>query len=161
MKRNFKLTISYDGTRLKGWQFQPSERTVQGDIENEFSKLFKDQKINLIGSGRTDSGVHAFEQIANIRLDTDWKNDNIRNALNANTIGSYNTASGSFALNINTSGNNNTASGFESLFSNTTGSSNTATGKGALYSSTTGDNNTATGVYLISFRRVIPISLFL
>ena len=84
MKKNFKLVIAYDGTKLKGWQFQPNERTVQGDIENELSKLFKDQKINLIGSGRTDSGVHALRQIANIVLDTKWETRNIRNALNAN-----------------------------------------------------------------------------
>ena len=84
MKRNFKITIAYDGTDLKGWQFQPNVRTVQGDIEKELLKLFKGQKVTLIGSGRTDSGVHAYGQVANVILDTDWKNENIKNALNAN-----------------------------------------------------------------------------
>ena len=84
MIKNFKFIISYDGTNLKGWQFQPNVRTVQGDIENKLSKLFKGQRINLIGSGRTDSGVHALGQVANIFLDTNWSNDNIKNALNAN-----------------------------------------------------------------------------
>ena len=84
MKRNFKLVIAYDGKELKGWQFQPNERTIQGDIENELLKLFQGQKITLIGSGRTDSGVHAYGQVANIVLDTDWNKNNIMNALNAN-----------------------------------------------------------------------------
>ena len=84
MIKNFKFIISYDGTNLKGWQFQPNVRTVQGDIEKKLSKLFKGQRINLIGSGRTDSGVHALGQVANIFLDTNWSNDNIKNALNAN-----------------------------------------------------------------------------
>ena len=84
MIRNLKFLISYDGSCFKGWQFQPNVRTVQGDIETQILKLFKNQKINLIGSGRTDSGVHANEQIASIKLKTDWKLDNIKNALNAN-----------------------------------------------------------------------------
>ena len=84
MIRNLKLLISYDGSDFKGWQFQPNVRTVQGDIETQILKLFNDQQINLIGSGRTDSGVHAKEQVASIKLKTDWKLDNIKNALNAN-----------------------------------------------------------------------------
>ena len=84
MTRNFKLLISYDGTDFKGWQFQPNVRTVQGDIETQILKLFKNQKINLIGSGRTDSGVHAKQQVASIKLETNWELDTIKNALNAN-----------------------------------------------------------------------------
>jgi len=84
LKRNFKLIIAYDGTELKGWQFQPNVRTVQGDIENELLKLFQGQRITLIGSGRTDSGVHAYGQVANIILNTDWNKNNIKNALNSN-----------------------------------------------------------------------------
>ena len=78
MIRNLKLLISYDGSDFKGWQFQPNVRTVQGDIETQIIKLFNDQRINLIGSGRTDSGVHAEEQVASIKLKTDWKLDNIK-----------------------------------------------------------------------------------
>ena len=66
--KNFKMTIQYDGTNLHGWQVQKNERTVQGEIEFALQKIFKNQKINLVGSGRTDSGVHALEQIANINL---------------------------------------------------------------------------------------------
>lgn len=68
--RNILLTISYDGTDFCGWQRQDfcdkgkSVRTVQGVLENALEKLHK-QKTNLVGSGRTDSGVHAFAQAAN------------------------------------------------------------------------------------------------
>ena len=83
MIKNYKLNISYDGTNFLGWQIQKVGRTVQGDITNILSSLFKDQKINLIGSGRTDSGVHASEQIANIKLESDWDVKSLKNALNA------------------------------------------------------------------------------
>lgn len=68
--RNILLTISYDGTDFCGWQRQDdvngaeAERTVQGEIEKALEKMHK-QKIALYGSGRTDSGVHAFGQAAN------------------------------------------------------------------------------------------------
>ena len=67
--RNILLTISYDGTDFCGWQRQEkygkeSERTVQGEIEKVLHKIHK-QKVDLHGSGRTDSGVHAFGQAAN------------------------------------------------------------------------------------------------
>ena len=66
---NILLKISYDGTDFCGWQRQDingkqGERTVQGEIEKVLEKLFK-QKTSLYGSGRTDSGVHAFAQAAN------------------------------------------------------------------------------------------------
>ncbi|MCR5171505.1 MAG: tRNA pseudouridine(38-40) synthase TruA [Treponema sp.] len=68
--RNILLTVSYDGTDFCGWQRQDfadkgkSVRTVQQVIEDALEKIHK-QKINLQGSGRTDSGVHAFAQAAN------------------------------------------------------------------------------------------------
>ena len=82
--KNFKMTIQYDGTSLHGWQVQKNGRTVQGELENALQKIFRNQKINLIGSGRTDSGVHAFGQIANIKLDTDMDMDLLLNAVNGN-----------------------------------------------------------------------------
>ena len=82
--KNFKMTIQYDGTNLHGWQVQKNERTVQGEIEFALQKIFKNQKINLVGSGRTDSGVHALEQIANINLDTDMDIKSLLNAINGN-----------------------------------------------------------------------------
>lgn len=68
--RNICLTISYDGTDFCGWQRQDTntsqkpQRTVQEEIENALQKIHK-QKTILYGSGRTDSGVHAFGQVAN------------------------------------------------------------------------------------------------
>ena len=67
---NILLTVSYDGTDFCGWQRQDdknggqADRTVQGEIEAALFKLCG-QKINLYGSGRTDSGVHAVGQAAN------------------------------------------------------------------------------------------------
>ena len=78
------MTIQYDGTSLYGWQSQNSERTVQGEIETALKKIFKNQKINLIGSGRTDAGVHALGQVANIKLDSSMSSEEFINAINGN-----------------------------------------------------------------------------
>ena len=78
------MTIQYDGTNLHGWQVQKNGRTVQGELENALQKIFKNQKINLIGAGRTDSGVHALGQTANIKLDTNMDINSLLNAINGN-----------------------------------------------------------------------------
>ncbi len=62
-EQNYRLIISYDGTRFKGWQRLPGENTIQGRIESALSDIF-DQPIELHGSGRTDAGVHAAGQVA-------------------------------------------------------------------------------------------------
>ncbi len=64
--RNLKLEIEYDGTNYAGWQVQPKARgkTIQSVIEKTLRKILR-EKIKLIASGRTDSGVHAKAQIAN------------------------------------------------------------------------------------------------
>jgi tRNA pseudouridine38-40 synthase len=66
MEKNFKLTIEYDGTEFHGWQRQKEDRTIQGEIEGALLVMIG-KKVNLIGSGRTDAGVHALEQVANFR----------------------------------------------------------------------------------------------
>ena len=85
-KRNFKLTIQYLGTSYNGWQYQPNCSTVQGEIEDAFKKILHKNKqdINLVGSGRTDSGVHAIGQVANIIINTNILADDLKNAINAN-----------------------------------------------------------------------------
>lgn len=63
---NYKLIIQYDGTNYSGWQIQKNAETIQQKISDSIF-LILNEKINLIGSGRTDSGVHAFGQSANFR----------------------------------------------------------------------------------------------
>ena len=65
-EQNYRLTISYDGTRFKGWQRLPGENTIQGRIEAALSDIFG-QPIEIHGSGRTDAGVHAAGQVASFR----------------------------------------------------------------------------------------------
>src|SRR5678815_4933822 len=64
--RNLKLTIAYDGTEFHGWQTQPGLSTVQGEVETALSKLFN-HPVAVNGSGRTDAGVHAQGQVANVQ----------------------------------------------------------------------------------------------
>ncbi len=64
---NYLLKIKYDGANFAGWQIQPSQRTVQGTITKAIETLLK-ERVNLIGSGRTDAGVHAWGQVANFRF---------------------------------------------------------------------------------------------
>jgi tRNA pseudouridine38-40 synthase len=67
MDNRYKLTFEYDGTDFNGWQKQPEGRTVQGVIEEALSTLYQ-QEINIVGQGRTDSGVHAKAQVAHAEL---------------------------------------------------------------------------------------------
>lgn len=83
IQKNYKLTIQYDGTHFLGWQTQAKGRTVQGEIEKAFSEIFPEQKITLVGSGRTDSGVHAIAQVANILLNSKMSSKTLVRALNA------------------------------------------------------------------------------
>ena len=59
----YQILIEYVGTNFIGWQIQSKGQSIQKLIQNKVSKLLK-EKINLVGSGRTDSGVHAIEQSA-------------------------------------------------------------------------------------------------
>ncbi len=59
----YQILVEYDGTGFKGWQIQKKSKSVQGLIQKRISMLLK-EKIILIGSGRTDKGVHAIEQSA-------------------------------------------------------------------------------------------------
>ncbi|MFC1510638.1 tRNA pseudouridine(38-40) synthase TruA [Candidatus Omnitrophota bacterium] len=82
--QNIKLTIEYDGTRFQGWQSQnKGQRTVQDEIEGALKKICK-EKIRLIGSGRTDSGVHALAQVANFKTKSKRPAKEYINALNGN-----------------------------------------------------------------------------
>jgi len=80
---NFKLLIQYDGTDFHGWQVQENQRTVQGELERTVS-LIEDAPIAVVGSGRTDAGVHAEGQVANIQLSRPFTPDKLRLAINGN-----------------------------------------------------------------------------
>lgn len=81
--RNIKLVIEYDGTNYAGWQKQKNtRRTIQETIESVLTKILQ-KKINLISSGRTDAGVHAFGQTANFNTISKISAENIRKALNS------------------------------------------------------------------------------
>ena len=78
----YQLTIQYDGSDFHGWQVQPKQRTVQGDIEKALCKIFSEKKITLIGAGRTDAGVHALAQVAHVELNDRFSPDELCRALN-------------------------------------------------------------------------------
>ena len=80
---NYKLVFSYDGSRYKGWQkLGNQELTIQGIIEQAISKLLS-CPVEIHGSGRTDGGVHAKGQVANMKIPFLLK-DNFRELLNEN-----------------------------------------------------------------------------
>ena len=78
------MTIQYDGSDFHGWQVQAKGRTVQGDIENALSVIYPNEKITLIGAGRTDAGVHALGQTAHINLPPKLSADELMHAINGN-----------------------------------------------------------------------------
>ena len=81
--RNIKLTLEYDGSDFCGWQRQgPQRRTVQGEIEKALKQI-TGQNIRLIGSGRTDSGVHALGQVANFHTNSSLSVETLLKALNS------------------------------------------------------------------------------
>ncbi len=62
--RNLKLTIAYDGSAYHGWQIQPNGVTIQAKLEAVAARLAGDELAAIVGSGRTDAGVHAWGQVA-------------------------------------------------------------------------------------------------
>ena len=80
--RNIKLLIEYDGTNYQGWQVQPKGPTIQGILEEKIG-LLTGQSVQLFGSGRTDSGVHALGQVAHFKTQSQMDIHTIRRALNS------------------------------------------------------------------------------
>ncbi len=78
----FKLFIEYEGTRYSGWQKQENAKTIQGSILKAAQEVFGDAFIDIQGSGRTDSGVHALCQVAHFDVKTVLAPEIIRMKLN-------------------------------------------------------------------------------
>ena len=80
---NYKLILEYDGTDFSGFQIQPGQRTIQGELQRALNRLFPDGYC-LAAAGRTDAGVHALGQVANIRTEKVFAPEILQKALNAN-----------------------------------------------------------------------------
>lgn len=79
---NYKMIVGYDGTRYDGWQKQGNtDRTIQGKLEEVLSRL-TGEPVEIQGAGRTDAGVHAKGQTANVRLRTDYPEEELRRLMN-------------------------------------------------------------------------------
>ncbi len=76
-----KLTVAYDGTDFHGWQFQPEQRTVEGDLNKALSELLKEE-IQVTGASRTDAGVHAYGNVAVFDTESNIPPDRFAYALN-------------------------------------------------------------------------------
>jgi tRNA pseudouridine38-40 synthase len=81
----YKITFAYDGTNFSGFQIQPHKRTVEQTLKNAVNKIAKHPTpaIPVIGSGRTDAGVHALNQVAHFDIPYHLSNDSMRKALNS------------------------------------------------------------------------------
>lgn len=71
-KHTYKLTLTYDGSSYCGWQIQPNALSIQEVIQEALSTLFG-EKVSVLASGRTDAGVHAYEQIAHFRSEKKYE----------------------------------------------------------------------------------------
>ncbi|HSJ15893.1 MAG TPA: tRNA pseudouridine(38-40) synthase TruA [Longimicrobiales bacterium] len=81
--RTIRLTLHYDGGGFAGWQTQPAERTVQGELEAALARLTAGAAESVIAAGRTDRGVHATGQVVGARVPSKWTPDALARALNA------------------------------------------------------------------------------
>lgn len=79
---NYLLTVNYDGTNYKGFQVQPHQKTIAGELERAIFELYG-HKVKIVGSGRTDAGVHALAQKANFIINRNLSLDKMVKSLNA------------------------------------------------------------------------------
>ncbi|HEV2137138.1 MAG TPA: tRNA pseudouridine synthase A [Terracidiphilus sp.] len=85
--QNWRLTLAYDGTDFRGWQVQPGEPTIQGELQSALGSVTGESPLPQ-GSGRTDAGVHALAQIASFLLHAPIPPENLLRALNRTLPGS-------------------------------------------------------------------------
>ncbi|MCD8217683.1 MAG: tRNA pseudouridine(38-40) synthase TruA [Clostridiales bacterium] len=82
MKNNYKMILSYDGSRYFGWEHQPNTpMTIQGKLEHVLIRM-TGQDVEVIGAGRTDAGVHARGMVANAHFETAFSDIEIRDYMN-------------------------------------------------------------------------------
>ncbi len=79
---NYKIRLSFIGTRYAGWQIQPRLPTVQGTIKEVLEQITQEH-VNIIGCSRTDAGVHALDYVANFKLSRKIDTDKFLIALNS------------------------------------------------------------------------------
>lgn len=80
--RNIKMILEYEGTRYHGWQYQVGRTTIQQVLEECIGTITQ-EKIRVIGSGRTDAGVHALNQVANFITNTTIEARNLLRGINS------------------------------------------------------------------------------
>ena len=80
--RNIKLTLAYDGTDFSGWQAQPGQQTIQGELTDVLEKLTESRPM-IFAAGRTDAGVHASGQVANFKTQSPLSAADFQRACNA------------------------------------------------------------------------------
>lgn len=80
MKR-IKLIVAYDGTHYHGWQIQHNAHTIEAELNQAISQLFQTQ-IKVVGASRTDTGVHAYGNVAIFDVEIEWEISKIAYALN-------------------------------------------------------------------------------
>lgn len=80
--RNIKIVVEYDGKNFAGWQSQPDEESVEGELEKAIYEI-TGERVEIIGSGRTDAGVHALGQVANFHTNSNIPIEKIPYAINS------------------------------------------------------------------------------
>ena len=80
--RNIKLTIEFDGTNYAGWQKQKNSITIQQKLEEAIEQIINN-KAEIIGSSRTDAGVHAKGFVANFKTESNINAENFKDAINS------------------------------------------------------------------------------
>ena len=78
----YKLTLAYDGTRYSGWQIQSNASSIQQHLQEALGRFLSGEHVAVIGSGRTDAGVHALNQIAHFKTEHDFNLNRLLLALN-------------------------------------------------------------------------------
>jgi tRNA pseudouridine38-40 synthase len=81
LMRRIRIKVAYDGGAFHGWQVQPGLPTIQGALEGILSEI-EGKPVSVAGSGRTDAGVHALEQVAAFTLENPIPVTNLRHAVN-------------------------------------------------------------------------------